>query len=310
MLVQNWIDMKWNTANKKKYMELGYKFTKMGDEFKVHIIDVSKGSNFYVNVECDYCGNITKKQIYHYFKEQEKIVKKDACGKCCNIKNKELNIAKYSVSSTQQLEHVKEKTKKTMLERYGYENAMKNDLIKDKLKTSIKEKYGVNHIFELEEFKNKAKQTMLNKYGVEWYTQTEEYKYKCKETCMSKYGVEYFFQSDEIQKMRIGENNPNWKGGFDYHNDKRNTPEYRLWRSSVFTRDDYTCSKCGIKGGRLNAHHIHNYATNEDLRFDIDNGITLCEKCHKEFHHINGYLNTNEEQLNNFIQEEVVDYDH
>lgn len=301
MLRQNYVEMKWNGSNKKRYMSMGYEFTKIGDVFNVHIIDMPKGSNFYVDVECDYCGSITKKQIYHYFKEQEMIIKKDACRDCANTKNKEMNIIKYGVASTQQLKHVKEKTKSTMLERYGFENPMKNDDIKVKLKKSIRDKYGVDHIFELEYFKDKANKTMMDRYGCEWYTQTEEYKEKCKETCIAKYGVEYFLQSEIIQNMRTGENNPNWNGGFEHYSDKRHSMEYKKWRSSVFERDLYICRKCGCIGGRLNAHHIYNYATYEDLRFDIGNGVTLCEKCHKEFHHINGYINTNKEQLDSFI---------
>lgn len=303
MLIQNFIKMRWNTANKKKYSGLGYEFTRYGDEFEVHIIDMPKGSNFEVLVECDYCGGITNKQIYHYFKEKEMLISKDACRNCANTKNKEINLIKYGVASTQQLKHVKEKTKQTMIERYGYDNPMKNEDIKNKLQQSIYNKYGVKHIFEIDEFKEKAMSTMMERYGSEWYTQTEECKERYKQTCLEKYGVEYFLQCEEIQKMRTGENNPNWKGGYEHHHDKRNTPEYRVWRKSIFERDDYTCQKCGKRGHRLNAHHIHNYATNEKLRFDESNGITLCEECHKEFHHVNGYLNTDEKQLYNFIKD-------
>lgn len=303
MLLQNYVEMKWHGASKKHYIGMGYEFTKIGDTFKVHIIDVSKGSNYEILVECDYCGGITKKTICNYFKELKLSLRKDACSKCCNTKNLEINMLKYGVRSTQQIKEVRAKSINTMIERYGSKNPMRNDEVKEKLKNTFLKKYGVEHIFQKEEFKNKAKQTMLDRYGCEWYTQTEEYKEKSKQTCLEKYNVEYFLQTDEIQKMRTGENNPNWKGGFEYQHDKRNTPEYRVWRKSVFERDDYTCQKCGKRGHRLNAHHIHNYATNEELRFDESNGISLCEECHKDFHHINGYLNTNEKQLYEFIED-------
>lgn len=75
--------------------------------------------------------------------------------------------------------------------------------------------------------------------------------------------------------------------------DLRHSTEYTNWRTAVFERDEYTCKACGQVGGKLNAHHIRPYAKFPSLRLDVDNGVTLCEACHKELHR--------KERLNNGI---------
>jgi len=64
----------------------------------------------------------------------------------------------------------------------------------------------------------------------------------------------------------------------------RNTPEYRQWRYEVFERDKYICMECGETNVKLNAHHIVRWIDCEELRLEVDNGLTLCEPCHKKEH--------------------------
>jgi hypothetical protein len=95
------------------------------------------------------------------------------------------------------------------------------------------------------------------------------------------------------------EKNPNWKGTASLHAQIRKCFEYRQWRSDVFQRDNYTCTWCGEeKGGKINADHIkefnvitreNNVKTVEDALtceelWNINNGRTLCIKCHKIRH--------------------------
>ena len=69
---------------------------------------------------------------------------------------------------------------------------------------------------------------------------------------------------------------------------QRSSEEYKVWRLTVFQRDSFTCQKCNRVGGKLNAHHIKRFAKDKENRMNIDNGITLCEKCHKELHRLEG----------------------
>lgn len=79
--------------------------------------------------------------------------------------------------------------------------------------------------------------------------------------------------------------NPNWKGGVGSLNQvERRSDKFKEWRISVFKRDNYTCQDCNKIGGTLHAHHILSFANYIDLRFDINNGKTLCNKCHQKYH--------------------------
>jgi hypothetical protein len=79
-----------------------------------------------------------------------------------------------------------------------------------------------------------------------------------------------------------GQSNWNWKGGISPENNRiRSSIEYKEWRRAVFQRDDYRCFDCGERGGNLEADHIYPFALYPRLRFQLENGRTLCVNCHK-----------------------------
>ena len=100
------------------------------------------------------------------------------------------------------------------------------------------------------------------------------------------------------QKTRFknGKNHLFWKGGISSLYDKiKQTLQYKSWRDSVYRRDYWHCQICNkhCEGGNIVAHHRKAFADYPELRFDIDNGITLCRGCHLKIHRgeekTNGY---------------------
>lgn len=95
----------------------------------------------------------------------------------------------------------------------------------------------------------------------------------CSRTCKGK---------DKANKMK-GENNPNWKGGF---NPSEYGPNWGEQSRKARKRDNYTCQICGYYSRirNLDVHHILPLITfNGDYKSSnqLNNLICLCRSCHK-----------------------------
>lgn len=62
---------------------------------------------------------------------------------------------------------------------------------------------------------------------------------------------------------------------------ERNDPAYKEWRRQVWLRDNFMCKIANPDcDGRIEAHHILGWTRYPELRYEVNNGITLCH-----FHH-------------------------
>lgn len=136
------------------------------------------------------------------------------------------------------------------------------------------------------------------------------YKYTCKNCGKSftdfKLGRK-FCSTECFNEYNQGSNNPNYNVNLtdEERAENRDTKEYKVWRKKIFEKYNYTCQCCGQQGGDIVAHHLDSFDKNKESRLDIENGIVLCKKHHKEFHHIYGYGNNTKEQYEQFINDKV-----
>ena len=85
---------------------------------------------------------------------------------------------------------------------------------------------------------------------------------------------------------RRGCKNSNWKGGLtQLIRGIRRSPEYHQWKKAVLERDKCKCRLCGSEE-RIHAHHKLPIIEHPEEIFSVENGMALCEKCHKVIHQL------------------------
>lgn len=100
-----------------------------------------------------------------------------------------------------------------------------------------------------------------------------------------------------------GRNNPNFNPELsdeDRANKSRSKilgyKSFRLW---VLKRDNNRCVICGSEENTI-VHHLNSYHWDKENRANPDNGVCLCEMCHKDFHKRFGYKNNTKEQFKEY----------
>jgi hypothetical protein len=142
-------------------------------------------------------------------------------------------------------------------------------------------------------------------------------KYQCSCGNISKIRFCNFMQGQRCKvcgkekNVRRGELNWHWNPNLTDEEREKNkrrcaNKEHIEWAKAVKKRDNYICAICGVRGGKLASHHLYNYMDYPELRYDIDNGVTIhCEE-HDLFHKTFGYHNNTPEQFfmfkNNLLQ--------
>lgn len=148
--------------------------------------------------------------------------------------------------------------------------------VETRAKMSLSQK-GIKHI--------RTKHKIIN-YCIDCKTQTKN-KYATR--CRRCFGI-----------FERGENHPNWqpdRSKVSMRDKVKTYNPYKKWREDVLGRDNHVCKMFNKDcKGRLEIHHILNWKDYPELRYDINNGITLCH-----FHHPIGRVK--ESNMSPYFQE-------
>lgn len=141
----------------------------------------------------------------------------------------------------------------------------------------------------------------IKELGYTHWTSKEDFKGYSDEAKMNMSKSHIGIQSPKKGKKSniCKDKHPMWKGGIAPLNIQiRTLLEMKQWSRQVLMRDYFTCQYCHCKSKKLSAHHIFhlswilealNITEAEQIllfpfMFDITNGITVCQSCHKYIH--------------------------
>jgi hypothetical protein len=125
MILTRDIDIKISESNYQYYDDLGYDVA-IGENIKIPVELMSKGSHYKIVCKCDGCG-IEKEVIFKNYVKYDNNWGEYYCRKCSERKRKETLRKNFGVDYPIQNKKVLSKMKNTLIEKYGVDNISKRD---------------------------------------------------------------------------------------------------------------------------------------------------------------------------------------
>ena len=183
---------------------------RIGDNLRIPINTLSKGSSLDVKATCEICNEdvIIKYKLYRKRYDKHGIFA--CCKKCAAKRTQNQLLSKYGVKNISQLPEIKLKIKKTNIEKFGNEYYFGSDIALLKNKEIFEEKFGVDNPLKSEAIKNRIKKNNLERWGVEWTLQNDEIREKIKKTNLENWGTEIPSKNDLVKNKIISTNIKKW----------------------------------------------------------------------------------------------------
>lgn len=276
IIVDTTVEITWTSNNKKRYVDLGYEYTKQFDKFICRVEDVSPGSGVPVKIECPVCGEHRTVEYKHMKRFGHTL-----CNGCSHIVDltgeiferwtiiefyKTINGAAYWLCQCECGEKKAVQYSGLISGTSRSCGCLNVDLTRERSgeKSPTWKGGEVELVCEQCGGKYSAKRCHVKKSRF------------CSRSCQGAW----------VSENMSGKNSPHWN--FDLTQEERiinrNYPEYRQWSKAVLSRDRYVCQCCGERGDEVEAHHLYSYRHYPEYALDINYGITLMKDHHREFH--------------------------
>ena len=114
-----------------------------------------------------------------------------------------------------------------------------------------------------------------------------------------------------LKKEMVGTNHPNYNPNLTEEErelkkeGRTSDSDFVNWSRQIKEQANFTCDICGQHGHNLNSHHLNSWNIYKEQRYDLENGVCLCEQCHKEFHKLYGKGGNTKEQYIEFKENKL-----
>lgn len=157
-----------------------------------------------------------------------------------------------------------------MIEAKKNQNKIKSEETKQKMKENHWSKNGYKSAFKGKKHTDETKSMLAKKSK------------KQAEKLRLEIGEEEYLIKMALMKRKISREE--FEGFVTEENTAiRQSKEGKEWRRSVLRKHNWTCDNCQEPGSHI-AHHLNAFNAYPEQRFDVDNGVCLCEQCHNNFH--------------------------
>jgi len=286
----------WKCKGERTSKKLNLSFEYVKNYFSMHgceLLEENYKNNLTLMKYRCICGDINKISFGHFQNGQR-------CRKCSGRKKYEFDyVKKFFDDHRCKLLEKEYKTHKGLL-RYKCKcgNESKISFVQFRMGHRCMKCSG-NEKFTFEYVKKSFSEKKCELLETEYKNSQQPMRYRCNFGHIEKTAFNSFMSGrkcKQCEKERIDmfyRENPK---------NRKMCSEYREWRKNVLERDNYKCLVCK-NGMNLHAHHLKNYRDYPELVIQIDNGATVCKKCHIKFHGKYGRMKNNEMQFQEYIRD-------
>lgn len=174
---------------------------------------------------------------------------------------------------------------------------LKKEFMSDKMKEQIHDWWQDEEFRQMQSDKTKKqwqdeefKKIRENSARKQMKERWEDKNWRDMQSELNSNKMKQLWSDEEFRQAHSGENSYLYNFNLTEEDRQRakegrfNDSDFVTWSKQVKEKANYTCDCCGNNKSKMHSHHLNNWNTYKEQRYELENGVCLCESCHKEFH--------------------------